>query len=196
MSAHRPRLILASSSPYRAGLLRQLQLDFEQQAANIDETPRAGETAAELAARLAREKAAAVAAAVGDGWVIGSDQTAALGDRILGKPGDIDRARAQLTACSGQRVMFHTGLSLLDASSGVQHAAVECTEVVFRDLTRAEIDRYLAREPATDCAGSFRVEGLGISLFSAVHSDDPSNLIGLPLIRLCELLRLAGFEIP
>ncbi len=196
MTGPQPHLILASGSRYRRALLARLGLDFEQVAPEVDETALPDEDAAALSLRLAETKALAVAQQVDDGWVIGSDQTAALGARILGKPGTASAAREQLAACSGTTVVFHTGLCVLSAEHGRRFTAIDQTIVEFRALTAAEIDRYVEREPALDSAGSFRVEGLGISLFRAVRSDDPGSLIGLPLIRLCEFLRSAGFALP
>ncbi len=196
MSSPLPALILASGSPYRRKLLEQLQLPFQTMAPDIDESACTGEDPAALAGRLADTKAAAIAAKAGAGFIIGSDQTAALGSRILGKPGSAAAQMEQLSACSGQSVTFYTGLCLLNAASGERQSAVETTEVCFRTLSDAEIERYVTREPAPDCAGGFKVEGLGISLFRHVRSDDPGILVGLPLIRLCAFLRQTGFEIP
>ncbi|CAE6728709.1 Maf family protein [Xanthomonas arboricola] len=189
-----PRLILASTSVYRRELLGRLRLDFSTARPEVDEQAQPGERPDALASRLAAEKAAAVAAQAPDAWVIGSDQVADLDGQALGKPGTLERAHAQLTAMSGRVVRFHTAVSLV--GPGRTTHALDLTEVQLRPLTPAEIDRYLAAEPALDCAGSFKCEGFGISLFDAIRSQDPTALVGLPLIALARLLRQAGFEIP
>lgn len=189
-----PRLILASTSVYRRELLGRLRLDFTTARPEVDEQAQPGERPDALASRLAAEKAAAVAAQAPDAWVIGSDQVADLDGQALGKPGTLERAHAQLTAMSGRVVRFHTAVSLV--GPGRTTHALDLTEVQLRPLTPAEIDRYLAAEPALDCAGSFKCEGFGISLFDAIRSQDPTALVGLPLIALARLLRQAGFEIP
>lgn len=189
-----PRLILASTSVYRRELLGRLQLDFSTARPEVDEQAQPGEIPSALASRLAAEKAAAVAARFLDAWVIGSDQVADLDGQALGKPGTLDQARAQLTAMSGCVVRFHTAVSVVGPERSLH--ARDLTEVQLRPLTPAEIERYLAAEPALDCAGSFKCEGLGISLFDAIRSEDPTALVGLPLIALARLLRQAGFEVP
>lgn len=189
-----PRLILASTSVYRRELLGRLRLEFSTARPEVDEQAQPGERPDALASRLAAEKAAAVAAQAPDAWVIGSDQVADLDGLALGKPGTLERAHAQLTAMSGRVVRFHTAVSLV--GPGRTTHALDLTEVQLRPLTPAEIDRYLAAEPALDCAGSFKCEGFGISLFDAIRSQDPTALVGLPLIALARLLRQAGFEIP
>ncbi|PPT98601.1 Maf family protein [Xanthomonas arboricola] len=189
-----PRLILASTSVYRRELLGRLRLDFSTARPEVDEQAQPGERPDALAGRLAAEKAAAVAAQAPDAWVIGSDQVADLDGQALGKPGTLERAHAQLTAMSGRVVRFHTAVSLV-GPGGTAHA-LDLTEVQLRPLTPAEIDRYLAAEPALDCAGSFKCEGFGISLFDAIRSQDPTALVGLPLIALARLLRQAGFQLP
>ncbi|QJD66959.1 septum formation inhibitor Maf [Xanthomonas campestris pv. badrii] len=189
-----PRLILASTSVYRRDLLGRLQLEFSTASPQVDEQARPGERPAALASRLAAEKAAAVAAGAPDAWVIGSDQVADLDGEVLGKPGTLERAHAQLTAMSGRMVRFHTAVSLV--GPGRTAHALDLTEVQLRPLTSAGIDRYLAAEPALDCAGSFKCEGLGVSLFDAIRTSDPTALIGLPLIALTRLLRQAGFVLP
>ncbi|MFB9111398.1 Maf family protein [Xanthomonas arboricola pv. corylina] len=189
-----PRLILASTSVYRRELLGRLRLDFSTARPEVDEQAQPGERPDALASRLAAEKAAAVAAQAPDAWVIGSDQVADLDGQALGKPGTLERAHAQLTAMSGRVMRFHTAVSLVGPGRAAH--ALDLTEVQLRPLTLAEIDRYLAAEPALDCAGSFKCEGFGISLFDAIRSQDPTALIGLPLIALARLLRQAGFEIP
>jgi septum formation protein len=189
-------LVLASTSAYRRELLARLGAPFRQQSPGADETPLADEPPAGLAARLAAAKARAVAALNPGAVVIGSDQVADCSGRILGKPGDIAHARSQLRASSGSKVIFHTALCLVDArvAPAREFAAIDTTTVVFRDLDDEEIERYLEREKPFDCAGSFKSEGLGITLFERIDSQDPVALIGLPLIALCRLLRAAGIE--
>ncbi|HEY1589566.1 MAG TPA: nucleoside triphosphate pyrophosphatase, partial [Rhodanobacter sp.] len=169
-----PRLILGSTSRYRAELLRRLVPDFEQRAPGTDETARAGETPAARALRLAIAKAEAVAGELHNSLVIGSDQVAELDGRILGKPGTAERAHAQLTASSGQEVHFHTALCLVDTRHGRRYTHVDHTRVRFRELNAAEITRYIEHEQPLDCAGSFKCEGLGISLFESIDNCDPS----------------------
>jgi len=189
-------LVLASGSPYRRALLERLGLPFEVVVSDVDETPREGETPDELVARLSRAKARAVATRRPGALCIGSDQIAVHEGRVLGKPGDESRARAQLGAFSGGAVRFLTGLCLLRADPSFE--ACECVEttVRFRTLGADEIARYVAAERPLDCAGSFRAEGLGIALFESLESTDPTALIGLPLIRLAALLRRAGLNVP
>ncbi|TAL88254.1 MAG: septum formation inhibitor Maf [Rhodanobacter sp.] len=191
-----PRIVLGSTSRYRGELLRRLLPDFEQAAPNTDESPRPNEAPAARALRLASAKADAVARRYGDALVIGSDQVAEVDGLILGKPGSSARARTQLAASSGRSVHFHTALCLLDARHGRRQTHVDHTQVHFRVLQPAEIERYVEREQPLDCAGSFKCEGLGISLFEAIDSHDPSALIGLPLIALARLLRAAGLPMP
>lgn len=190
-------LVLASTSRYRAELLRRITPRFRQIAPAVDETRLLGEAPAELAARLARAKAEAVAAQTPGALVIGSDQVAALDRRVLGKPGEAATACAQLQVCSGRTVEFHTAICLVDTRTAApRHAvAIDRTQVQFRRLGADEIAAYVAREQPLDCAGSFKVEGLGIALFERVQSEDPSALIGLPLIALCRLLRAAGVTV-
>lgn len=190
------RLLLASSSPYRRELLSRLRLPFDCRAPQIDETARPGESPEQLVRRLSREKAQALAESHPDHLIIGSDQVAVLGDRIIGKPHTFERAREQLLACSGQRLDFLTGLTLLDSRSGVEQVDCLRFSVHFRDLGEAQIERYLKAEQPFDCAGSFKAEGLGISLFRATEGEDATSLIGLPLIRLVDMLNRAGIEIP
>lgn len=188
-------LVLGSTSRYRAELLRRLTAQFRQAAPDIDESRLPGEAPRALAERLARAKAEAVARRHPGALVIGSDQVAALDDQTLGKPGDATTARAQLAACSGRHVEFHTALCLVDARDPTAlrvHAETDLTTVQFRILDAAEIARYVERERPLDCAGSFKSEGLGIALFERIVSHDPSALIGLPMIALCRLLRRAG----
>jgi len=187
------RLILASTSPYRQALLARLRIPFETVGPAVDETPLAGETPMALAMRLAQAKARAVAERFPDAVIIGSDQVASLGATLLHKPGTLERARAQLTASSGERVEFHTGLCVI-APQTTDHVTCSRVSVVFRTLSAAEIDNYLVLEPALDCAGSFKCEGLGISLFESIESDDPTALEGLPLIALAHTLRGLGIH--
>lgn len=191
-----PRIVLGSTSRYRAGLLRRIIDDFEQVAPDTDETPLPDETPPARAARLAEAKARAAAANLHDALVIGSDQVAALGNVVLHKPGRIEIAREQLRASSGKNVDFFTGLCVFDTRDRSCRSALDHTRVVFRELTDAEIDRYLEREHPLDCAGSFKSEAAGITLFDRVENVDPTALIGLPLIALARLLREAGFALP
>lgn len=190
------RIVLGSTSTYRAELLRRLLPDFEQAAPDTDESPLANEAPAARALRLASAKADAVAREYGDSLVIGSDQVAEVDGLILDKPRTSERACTQLAASSGHTVHFHTALCLLDARHGQRQTHIDHTRVRFRVLQPAEIARYVEREQPLDCAGSFKCEGLGISLFEAIDSDDPSALIGLPLITLARLLREAGLDVP
>lgn len=186
------KLILASSSPYRKELLGRLRIPFEAVSPEIDESPGSGEAPAALARRLAREKAEAVAATRPDAVVIGSDQVACLdGYEAIGKPGTLQNARRQLAAASGRTMHFHTAFTLVCP----HHAHIEqCVliAVKFRELGAAEIDRYLALEQPLDCAGSARCEGLGIALLESIHTDDPTALIGLPLMLVADALRRVG----
>lgn len=195
-TAHAPRIVLASTSRYRAGLLRRLVAEFEQAAPGTDETSLPAEAPATRALRLAIAKAEAVAQRYPGALVIGSDQVAALGDRMLDKPGSVDRACAQLSASSGRDVDFHTALCVIDTRQHRQYTHVDHTCVRFRTLHADEISRYVEREQPLDCAGSFKCEGLGISLFETIDNRDPSALIGLPLIALARLLREAGVALP
>ena len=188
-------LILASTSPFRRELLARLDLPFTVQAPDVDETRHPDEDAPTLVARLAERQALAVAPHRLPALVIGSDQAAVLDGEIIGKPGDHERAMAQLQRASGQAVLFHTGLCLLDTASGQRQIAVETFRVVFRSLTSTMIDRYLQRERPYHCAGSFKSEGLGIALFERLEGDDPTGLIGLPLIRLTRMLEAAGVAV-
>jgi septum formation protein len=191
-----PTLVLGSTSRYRAELLRRLYDDFEQRAPGTDESPLPNEAPRDRALRLAVAKARAAADGLDDALVIGSDQVAELRGTVLDKPGTIERARAQLLASSGHEVHFHTALCLHDTRSGQDRVHVDHTVVTFRSLGQDEIDRYIARELPLDCAGSFKCEGLGISLFERIDNQDPSALIGLPLIALARLLREAGIALP
>ena len=191
-----PRIVLGSTSRYRAGLLRRIIDDFEQVTPDTDETPRPDETPRARAARLSEAKARAAAANLRDALVIGSDQVAALGDTVLRKPGSIEIAREQLRASSGKHVDFFTGLCVFDTRDGRVRSALDHTRVFFRELTDAEIDRYLERERPLDCAGSFKSEAAGVALFDRIENADPTALVGLPLIALARLLREAGFSLP
>ena len=188
------RIVLASTSAYRAALLDRLGLPFEQAAPGVDESALPAEEPATLAQRLALAKARAVAATRGDALVIGSDQVAVLDGIVLGKPGTAEAACAQLARASGRAVEFVTALALVDSASGATRAAVDHTVVRFRALGEAEIARYVLRERPLDCAGSFKSEALGIALFESVETRDPTALVGLPLIALCRLLREAGVD--
>lgn len=190
------RVVLASTSPYRRALLERLRIAFETAAPACDETPLDRESPPALVTRLARAKAAAIAGGADDAIVIGSDQVAALGERVLTKPGDHERAREQLAACSGRRVTFHTGLAVIDAASGAEWSDRVDYAVDFRTLGRDEIERYLAADRPYDCAGSIRSEGYAVTLFSAMHGEDPTALVGLPLIRLRDLLAECGLPLP
>ena len=185
-------LVLASTSPYRRTLLERLGLPFEVVAPNIDESPRANETPSATAVRLAEAKARAVATQLSHALVIGSDQIADLDGAPVGKPGDYERAVAQLRALSGRTVVFHTGVALCDADSGRCRSVLVDVASTFRRLSDAEIDAYLRRETPYDCAGAVKSERLGIALFERIASDDPTALIGLPLIAVVELLRAEG----
>ncbi len=191
----RRSLILASTSPFRRDLLARLGLPFTTQAPETDETPLPGEDALALVARLATCKAQAVARHHPTALVIGSDQAAVLDGEIIGKPGDHQRAMAQLRRASGRTMSFYTGLCLLDSARGQQQVAVEPFRVVFRTLTEPRIESYLRREQPYHCAGSFKSEGLGIALFERLEGDDPTSLIGLPLIRLIRMLEAAGVAV-
>jgi MAF protein len=187
-------LVLASSSPYRSALLGRLGLPFETAVPQVDESRRPGEPPQVLVLRLAEAKARAVARERPDALIIGSDQVASIDDQILGKPGNRARAVAQLEHASGRCVVFQTGLCLLNAVTGRTQTLVEPFRVHFRPLTRARIEAYLDREAPYNCAGSFKSEGLGIALFERLEGDDPSALIGLPLIRLVTLLESEGLD--
>lgn len=192
-----PTLLLASSSPYRRELLGRLQLPFSWQSPSIDESRHEGETAIDLVKRLAEEKARALAASHPEHLIIGSDQIAVLGDgQILGKPHDLPRARQQLRAASGNSVTFLTGLALLNSNTDKCQVDYVPFTVHFRPLSDEQILRYLQREQPFDCAGSFKSEGLGISLFRSTEGEDATSLIGLPLIRLVDMLMNEGVEIP
>ena len=188
------RLVLASTSPYRRELLARLRLPFDVVSPEVDEKPLDGELPLALASRLALEKADAVAAREDDAVVIGSDQVADLDGTSIGKPGDHVRATAQLRAMRGRRIVFHTAVAVVCRASGFRAVETASVEVRFRELGDAEIERYLRLEQPYDCAGSAKAETLGIALLASIDSDDPTALIGLPLIRTCALLRRAGID--
>lgn len=187
-----PALILASTSRYRRDLLARLELPFEVQAPAVAEDTVAGEAPADMASRLALSKARSVA--VPNALVIGSDQVASLDGQVLRKPGSADAAVAQLAACQGKSVLFHTGVAVVATDSGETLTHVDRTEVRFRRLDRAALERYVRLESPLDCAGSFKSEGLGVALFERISSDDPTALIGLPLIFVAEALRRLGAD--
>ncbi len=190
------KLVLASTSAYRKMLLERLQTPFITVRPDVDETPLPGEAPPATAERLAREKALAVAADHPGALIIGSDQVACLGDDIFGKPGTAERAIAQLHRMSGQTVLFHTALALVNTRSGHVRCEGVPTLVRFRRLDDAEIRRYVDKERPLDCAGSAKSEGLGISLLEALSGDDPTALVGLPLIALSRMLRAEGVQLP
>jgi septum formation protein len=187
-------LILASTSVYRKNLLQRLGIAFDCHAPGCDETALAGEAAPQLAGRLALLKARAVANRFPGALVVGSDQVASIDGSIIGKPGDYERASAQLHASSGREVRFYTGIALCSIHQALERCHVEPFGVVFRTLSATEIDNYLQREQPYDCAGSFKCEALGITLFSRMVGDDPTSLEGLPLIHLASMLREAGMD--
>lgn len=188
------RLVLASTSAYRRELLARLRIPFEAVRPEVDETPLPGESPPGLARRLAAAKAEAVARTLPDAWVIGSDQVADLDGQALGKSGHRGAAIAQLQAMSGHSVCFHTAVCVRRGDAA--WLETDATTVRFRSLALDEIARYVDAEHPFDCAGSFKVEGLGIALFDAVVSEDPTALVGLPLIATARLLRRAGLELP
>lgn len=190
----RPLLILASSSRYRRELLGRLRLPFEVIAPDVDEAALPGEAPAALAERLARAKARAVAALHPNAVVIGSDQVCELDAQALGKPGDHARATLQLRRLSGRAAAFHTAVTVAHAVNGFEQSALATVRVRFRPLSDNDIDRYLHLDQPYDCAGSAKCETLGITLLEAIESDDPTALIGLPLIATARLLRLAGID--
>ncbi|GAB1257329.1 Maf family nucleotide pyrophosphatase [Aurantivibrio plasticivorans] len=206
----KPSLVLASSSVYRRELLSRLGLPFLHLSPDIDESPFPREAPEALVDRLARSKAERVISTIRSGftvdradlaetaWVIASDQVASLNGELLGKPNSVPRAIEQLSRCSGHQVCFHTSLCLYSLGAGVDakliDAFISSTKVSFRELTRAQIENYIHREKPLDCAGSFKVEGLGVSLFTGIESDDPTSLIGLPLIALTGMLQSVGLD--
>ena len=189
-----PPIILASTSRYRKQLLERLHIPFEQRAPDVDETAHPDESPEALTSRLSEAKARAVAVQCPDGLIIGSDQVATLDGAIIGKPGSHERAAEQLRRASGREVKFLTGLSLFNAAANRAHTEVVPFSVVFRPLTEARIQRYLRLDTPYDCAGSFKAEGLGPMLFEKMAGDDPTALMGLPLIRLIRLLEAEGVE--
>lgn len=191
-----PSIVLASSSPYRRELLARLGLPFTCHAPHLDEARQPGEPALAMVTRLAESKARALAPAHPHHLIIGSDQAAVLGDQVLGKPGGFEAALAQLQACSGRAVTFLTGLALLDTRSG--ECQVDCVPftVHMRPLDAAALARYLRAEQPYDCAGSFKAEGLGVSLFERTEGDDATSLVGLPLIRLVQMLGNRSVQVP
>ena len=192
---HNRSLILGSTSIYRRELLSRLHIPFEVAAPDVDETPSPGEAPSVLAERLALAKANAVAAKFPNAVVIGSDQVADLNGQSLGKPGTHDKAVTQLRLMRGQTVVFQTAVAVVCLATGFEQYSLAAVRVKFRDLTDYEIENYLQLEKPYDCAGSAKSEGLGIALLDAIDSDDPTALIGLPLIRTCQMIRAAGIEL-
>ena len=190
------RLILASTSPFRHELLTRLQLPFVAIAPIADETPQSDESPQQLVVRLAKAKAHSVAAAQRHAVVIGSDQVAVLHGSIFGKPGTHQNARQQLGAASGNTMVFYTSLALIDSDSGRTQVEMAPFRVHFRSLSQVQIERYLQREQPYQCAGSFKSEGLGITLCDKFDGEDPSSLVGLPLIRLTRMLEREGIPVP
>lgn len=188
-------LVLASTSPYRRELLGRLGLEFVTCSPHVDESRHAHESPSELVLRLAEAKARAGADQVGPALVIGSDQVAVVGDEILGKPGSVERACAQLTRLSGQQVTFLTGLCLYNSARQRVQLDIVPFEVMFRELSARQIERYVQREQPLNCAGSFKSEGLGIALFERMVGEDPTALIGLPLIRLVSMLEAESVRV-
>ena len=191
-----PDLILASTSVYRRALLEKLALPFRCIAPHIDETPQTGEEAIQLVQRLALEKAQAVAKENTTSWIIGCDQVCTINGEIVGKPCSASAAIAQLQAASGQKISFYTGLCLFDAALDRYQLLAEPFHVHFRTLSLSQIERYVSAEKPFDCAGSFKSEGLGISLFQQLEGRDPNTLIGLPLIALVDMFAAWGLELP
>lgn len=188
-------LILASSSPYRQALLEKLCLPFSCASPDIDESQQPGETAQQLVRRLAQSKAEALKHQFPGALIIGSDQVAVLGQHILGKPGTRENAIQQLTACSGKKVTFLTGLALHDNQSGSTQVDIAPFHVYFRTLSDSQVRSYIDKESPLNCAGSFKSEGLGITLFEKLEGEDPNALIGLPLIKLTTMLEKAGLSV-
>jgi len=190
------KLVLASTSPYRRALLERLRLDFDTFAPDLDESTLAGESPMELVSRLSEAKARAAAGAFPDHLIIGSDQVAVLDERIIGKPADHAAAVEQLRHASGRCVEFLTGLCLYNSASDRVQLGIVPFDVVFRSLSGEQIERYLRQDEPYNCAGSFRAESLGITLFEKMSGDDPNALLGLPLIRLTEMLNNEGVDLP
>jgi len=195
-STQQQTLVLASTSPFRRELLQRLGLVFEALSPRVDETALEGESAEAMVKRLSEAKARAGAKQYPDALIIGSDQVAVCEGDVLGKPGNYENARRQLARLAGHRVSFLTGLCLYNAATGAIKLDLVPYHVTFRGLTKEQIDRYLSAERPYNCAGSFKSEGLGISLFESMQGDDPNALIGLPLIRLVSWLNEAGIAIP
>lgn len=189
-------LILASSSPYRRELLGRLNLAFSCSSPDIDESRLADETPCDMVKRLALEKARALSSTYAQHLIIGSDQVAVLDQQVLGKPHTLERAFSQLSAASGKSVSFLTGLALLNSATGQYQVDCVPFTVHFRNLSPEQIQRYLEAEQPLDCAGSFKAEGLGVSLFRSTEGSDANSLIGLPLIRLVDMLHEEGWQIP
>ena len=196
MPEPRPKIILASTSPYRKDLLKKLGLYFECAAPGIDESSRLNESPQALASRLAQEKAVAISKHRGEGLIIGSDQVAAMGDTLIGKPGSRDAAIDQLLRTSGRTVEFHTAVCVTQGETGVSRGSIDLCRVTFRSLTKEQIKSYVDADQPYDCAGSFKSEGLGIALVEKIECNDPNTLIGLPLISLIRLLDSFGVQIP
>lgn len=190
------KLVLASTSPFRRNVLQKLKIEFDVQAPEIDETGLDNESPQELVSRLSEAKAKAIASIYPNALIIGSDQVAVLDDNILGKPGNHENARKQLAMASGKKITFFTGLCLYN--SATDNAQIRCIpfDVYFRKLTEEQIERYLQVDKPYNCAGSFKSEGFGISLFEKLDGEDPNTLIGLPLIELIRLLATEGVSIP
>lgn len=190
----RPTLILGSTSRYRREMLERLRIPFDVRAPHVNETPRSREAPADLALRLAIAKARAVAKLHPNAVVIGSDQVADLNGEPIGKPGTHEKATEQLRAMRGKAVVFQTAVAVVSLARNYEGSALVPVTVRFRELSDAEIEHYLQAEQPYDCAGSAKSEALGIALLSAIESDDPTALVGLPLIKTCELLRAAGID--
>lgn len=190
------KIVLASTSAYRRMLLERFGIPFEVASPDVDETPLRGEAPAVTAERLAAAKAHAVAPRFRDALVVGSDQVAYLGNEIYGKPGTVERAIDQLRTMSGKTVIFHTALAVLNTRTGAMRSEGVPTRVTFRELSDDEIVRYVEKERPLDCAGSAKSEGLGVTLLESLSGDDPTALIGLPLIALSRLLRAEGVRLP
>ena len=191
-----PPIVLASSSSYRRELLTRLQLPFTCHSPDIDETPQANESAQALVQRLALSKARALAQHYPQHIIIGSDQVAVLDGKIIGKPLHAEGATQQLSAASGRGLVFLTGLAVIDTRTQIEQVDLVPFTVHFRTLNAAQIQRYIAAEQPFDCAGSFKSEGLGVSLFQATEGGDATSLVGLPLIRLCDMLNACGIAVP
>lgn len=196
MTTTRRQIVLASTSPFRRELLERLRLPFDVARPDTDESPLPGEDPEATAIRLAIDKAKAVSARFPEALIIGSDQVAHANGRTYGKPGSRDRAIAQLSEMSGNSIVFHTAVALLNTRSGKTQSACVPTTVRFRPLSRAEIERYVDAEQPFNCAGSAKSESLGVALLDYMRGDDPTALIGLPLIALCHMLRDEGVTLP